>query len=178
MLISPSCQLLRPFAASLPDRVPPPASAVSSLQSREAIPRRSPVKIHRVACVRSASRTEQSGSGMNMTVSLREFAGPGRAAILALVMLGAAQAGSAGSQASGVAYPQMAPSAQYLMPNRAAEISLARSAAPTAILEALLSWSCRPKATRLRSMERTDSPVSWRERGCRLLTVPSSGIQS
>lgn len=70
---------------------------------------------------------------MYMTVSGREIRRCGRAAILGLVVLGAAQAASAGPQASGVGYPQMAPGAEYLMPDRAAEISLARSAAPAAI---------------------------------------------
>lgn len=70
---------------------------------------------------------------MYMTVSGREIARSGRAAVFGLVVLGAAQAASAASQASGVAYSQMAPSAEYLMPDRAAEISLARSAAPAAI---------------------------------------------
>jgi hypothetical protein len=70
---------------------------------------------------------------MYTTVPGREIARHGRAAILGLVVLGAAQAASAGSQASGVAYPQMAPAAEYLMPDRAVEISLARSAAPAAI---------------------------------------------
>jgi hypothetical protein len=72
---------------------------------------------------------------MYMTVPGREITRCGRAAIFALVVLGAAQTTSAGPQASGAAYPQMAPGAEYLMPNRAAEISLARSAAPAAISE-------------------------------------------
>lgn len=72
---------------------------------------------------------------MYMTVPGREITRCGRAATFGLMVLGATQAASAGSQASAVAYPQMAPGAEYLMPNRAAEISLARSAAPTAISE-------------------------------------------
>jgi hypothetical protein len=68
-----------------------------------------------------------------MTVPGREIARRCRAAILGLVALGAAHVASAGGDGSGVAYSQMAPGAQYLMPDRAAEISLARSAAPAAI---------------------------------------------
>jgi hypothetical protein len=70
---------------------------------------------------------------MDTTVPGRKIAIFGRAALVGLVVLGAAQAASAASQAAGAAYPQMAPGAEYLMPNRAAEISLARSAAPAAI---------------------------------------------
>jgi hypothetical protein len=70
---------------------------------------------------------------MCMTVTVSGIAGHGRAALFGLVLLGAAQAASAGSPASGVAYPQMGPAAEYLMPDRAVEISLARSAAPAAI---------------------------------------------
>ena len=70
---------------------------------------------------------------MDMLIFGRKIARRGRTAIFGLVVLGAAQAASAGSEASGVAYPQMAPGAEYLMPDRTAEISLARSAAPAAI---------------------------------------------
>jgi hypothetical protein len=70
---------------------------------------------------------------MGITVPGREIARHGRAAILGLVVLGAAQGVAAGSEASGVGYPQMAPGAAYLTPDRAAEMSLARSAAPAAI---------------------------------------------
>jgi hypothetical protein len=56
-----------------------------------------------------------------------------RAAFFGLALLGAVQARSAASSASSEPYPQMAPGAQYLMTDRAAEISLARSAAPAAI---------------------------------------------
>ncbi|HEY4212186.1 MAG TPA: hypothetical protein VGM84_11940 [Steroidobacteraceae bacterium] len=72
---------------------------------------------------------------MDMPIPGQQIARHTRAAILALVVLGAAQTASAGSQPSGVAYPQMRPGAEYLMPSRAAEISLARSAAPAAISE-------------------------------------------
>jgi hypothetical protein len=70
---------------------------------------------------------------MYMTIPGPEIARGGRAALLGLLVLAAAQAASAGPQASGEAYPQMAPGAEYLMPNRATEISLARSAAPAGI---------------------------------------------
>ncbi len=70
---------------------------------------------------------------MRMKLVGREIATSGRATILGLVVLGAAQVASAGSPASGAAYAQMAPQAQYLIPDRAAEIALARSAAPPAI---------------------------------------------
>ena len=70
---------------------------------------------------------------MSTTVPGREIARQYRAAIFGLVVLVAARAATAGPEATGLAYPQMAPGAQYLMPNRAAEISLARSAAPAAI---------------------------------------------
>ena len=70
---------------------------------------------------------------MVMTVPGRQIARHRRAAIFVLLVLGAAQAASAGPEASDVAYTQMAPGAQYLIPNRAAEISLARSAAPASI---------------------------------------------
>ena len=70
---------------------------------------------------------------MDMTVPGRQTARCGRAAIFGVVVLGAAQAASAGSQTSGGAYPQMAPDAEYLMRDRATEISLARSAAPASI---------------------------------------------
>lgn len=56
-----------------------------------------------------------------------------RIAVLGLAVLGVAQAASQKSQTSAVAYQQMAPGAEYLMPDHAAEISLARSAAPAAI---------------------------------------------
>jgi hypothetical protein len=70
---------------------------------------------------------------MSMTVPGWEIARHCRAALFGLVVLGAAQAASAGSEASGAGYPQMAPGAAYLIPNSAEEISLARSAAPAAI---------------------------------------------
>jgi len=70
---------------------------------------------------------------MGMTVPGRQIARHGRAAIFGLMVLGAAQTASAGAQTSDGAYPQMAPGAEYLMPDRALEISLARSAAPVAI---------------------------------------------
>jgi hypothetical protein len=72
---------------------------------------------------------------MYLTVPGREIAKRRRAVILGLVVvLAAVQAAAAGTQASGDApYPRMAPGAQYLMPNRAEEIALARSAAPAAI---------------------------------------------
>ena len=70
---------------------------------------------------------------MYMTAPARGLARQGRAATLALVVLGTIQAASAGPQAPGATYPQMSSAAQYLMPDRAAEISLARSAAPAAI---------------------------------------------
>ena len=70
---------------------------------------------------------------MNMTVPGRQIAIRSQAPIFCLLMLGAAQAASAGSQTSGGTYPQMAPYAEYLMPDRAMEISLARSAAPASI---------------------------------------------
>jgi hypothetical protein len=68
-----------------------------------------------------------------MNLPRQEIARHGRTAILGLLMLGAALAASADSPTSGAAYPQMAPSVEYLIPNRAAEIALARSAAPPAL---------------------------------------------
>lgn len=70
---------------------------------------------------------------MRMNVLGQKIARHAPATILGLVALGAAQIASAASPASGATYPQMAPAAEYLMPNRAAEIALARSAAPSAI---------------------------------------------
>ena len=70
---------------------------------------------------------------MFMTVRGWEIIRHARVVISTLLVVGAAQAASAQSQASGVTYPQMAPGAEYLMQDRAAEISLARSAAPAAI---------------------------------------------
>ena len=70
---------------------------------------------------------------MHLTVCGRQITRRGRAAIFGLVVLGAAQAATAASQVSRTAYPEMASAAEYLTPNRAAEISLARSAAPPAI---------------------------------------------
>ncbi|MGH9642234.1 MAG: hypothetical protein ACRD3Q_07385 [Terriglobales bacterium] len=70
---------------------------------------------------------------MYSTVPELGIARCGRAAILGLLVLAAVHTASAGSQASLPPYPQMAPGAQYLMANRAAEIALARSAAPPAI---------------------------------------------
>jgi len=72
---------------------------------------------------------------MNVTVLGRRVARRGGAAILGIAVLGAAQAASGVPQVSGAAYPQMAAAAEYLAPNSAAEISLARSAAPPAISE-------------------------------------------
>lgn len=70
---------------------------------------------------------------MSMTIPGRQIARHCLAALVGLVVLGAAQAASAGPEASGLSYPRMAPGAEYLMPDRAAEISLARSAAPASI---------------------------------------------
>jgi hypothetical protein len=70
---------------------------------------------------------------MELTVSGRQIARRGGAAILGLLVLGASREAFAAPQASSPAYPQMAPAAEYLSPDRAAEISLARSAAPPAI---------------------------------------------
>jgi hypothetical protein len=68
---------------------------------------------------------------MHMTVPGQKIARHSQVAILALVVLGAVQAAAAGSQPT--SYPLMGPAAEYLMADRAAEISLARSAAPAAI---------------------------------------------
>lgn len=57
----------------------------------------------------------------------------GPAALWSLLLLAASQAASAAPPDSDTGYSRMAPAMEYLMPNRAAEVALARSAAPAAI---------------------------------------------
>jgi hypothetical protein len=68
-----------------------------------------------------------------------------QAAILGLVAFGACRGASAEPQASSPAYAQMAAGTEYLMANRAAEISLARSAAPAAISGSATVLTLSPK---------------------------------
>jgi len=55
-----------------------------------------------------------------------------------LVVAGTAH--QAMAQDAGVAYPKMAPIDQYLMADRAAEVALARSAAPETVPLPIMTW--------------------------------------
>jgi hypothetical protein len=70
---------------------------------------------------------------MYITAPGRQIARRGQAAIFGSLILGAVFGAPQAASAASQAYAQMAPGAEYLMPDRAAEIALARSAAPASI---------------------------------------------
>jgi hypothetical protein len=82
------------------------------------------------------------------------------------------------AQAPKTAYPSMAPLDQYLMPDRNAEIALARSAAPVAISGDAKILVSDATATKPQWKERMVLYVLWSEGGCLLLTLRSFGTPS
>src|SRR4051812_5464223 len=91
---------------------------------------------HRLQCARRGARASfLPGSGTRRKVMKKKFAAIAIKSFAFVVVLGTAYQAMAQDASHGTKtpYPKMAPIDQYLMTDRAAEIALARSAAPESI---------------------------------------------